>query len=82
MRWGRTQVHCNIDAKGKAVRLMMGVLLASTGALIVVLSLFELLYGQAWIYIALALMAIGAFCIVEGWAGWCALRAMGIRTRV
>ena len=72
MRSSKSVMQCNIDAKGKAVRLVMGVLLASAGALTVVLLLFDLLYGQTWIYIALALMAIGAFCIVEGWAGWCA----------
>jgi hypothetical protein len=28
------------------------------------------------------LLAVGAFCVFEAWTGWCALRAMGMKTKL
>lgn len=70
-------MQCNIDAKGKAVRLIGGVI--ACFAAVALVAWFE---GALSMYIAIALIAIGAFCIFEGWKGWCALRAMGLKTRL
>ncbi len=75
-------VRCNIDAKGKAIRLLSGVsvLLVGLGLLLVVVfSIPEI----SWLWMVVVLLvAIGVFQVFEGWAGWCVLRAMGIKTRL
>jgi hypothetical protein len=72
---------CNIDSRGKAVRLRSGIVFL---LLAVVLALAWALPGRStsgWI-VAATLAVSGAFSIFEARAGWCAVRAMGIRTRV
>ncbi len=75
-------MQCNIDAKGKAVRLIMG----SMGALIglaLLLIYFTALAEGRWTMIAgIIAIVIGGFGIFEGAAGWCAVRAMGMKTRL
>ncbi len=57
-------MQCNIDARGKAVRLLFG-------------------GGATWSVIAgLSTIAGGAFMIFEGASGWCAVRAMGFKTKL
>jgi hypothetical protein len=75
-------MQCNIDAKGKAVRLIGGMLAAALGCFGLMAWRFELISG-AWAPIAsLALVLIGAFMIYEGRSGWCVVRAMGFRTKL
>ena len=81
MRW-RTQMQCNIDAKGKAVRLIHGIIALTVGTVLMALAQLGFVQGSLWVYIAIAIIIVGIFCIVEGWAGWCALRAMGFKTRL
>jgi len=72
---------CNIDARGKAARLGFGI----AGLVIGVV----LLFGWAlpadaplpWM-ITVGMLVGAAFAIFEARAGWCALRAMGIHTRL
>lgn len=75
-------MHCNIDSKGKAARLICGIVVLVIGTVLVALAQFEVVQGRVWAYIAISSIVIGIFSIVEGWAGWCALRAMGIKTRL
>jgi hypothetical protein len=42
--------------------------------------MFDVVSGQAVTFAAGAAMLGGAFAIFEARAGWCALRAMGIKT--
>jgi hypothetical protein len=72
---------CNIDAKGKLVRLIYGLVFVIAG--IVLLFAWALPSGGvlAWI-VTIALIAGGAFAIFEARAGWCAVRAMGFKTPV
>ena len=71
-------MECNIEARGKAVRLIMGILFALAGILMLVLG-----GGAAWSLIAgLCCLAGGTFMIFEGAAGWCAVRAMGFKTKL
>ena len=71
-------MQCNIDARGKAVRLIMGIIFAIAGILIMALG-----GGAAWSVISgLCCLAGGGFMIFEGVAGWCAVRAMGFKTKL
>ena len=71
---------CNIDARGRLFRGVMGVgLCAAAGAL---LAFWALPIGGtlAWAAVGVALLG-GLFGLYEAKAGWCAARAMGIKTR-
>jgi hypothetical protein len=71
---------CNIDARGKAVRLRIGIVGLATA---VIVALVGGLVHAPYVGVVAALMAIGSgFSIFEARAGWCALRALGFRTRV
>lgn len=70
---------CNIDSRGKLARLIWGLLLLGVG--IALLIFWALPQGGAWRWIiCLACMLGGAFAIFEARAGWCVMRAMGMRT--
>ncbi len=72
---------CNIDARGKVVRLIYGVLLLVVA--VALLLAWALPRGSAWAWIVTALFALGgARELFEARAGWCAVRAMGIKTPV
>ena len=72
-------LQCNIDSRGKRARLTWGLLCVAAG--VTMLLLWALPTGSilAWAVTLLALVG-GAFAVFEARAGWCALRAMGIRT--
>jgi len=76
-----SRMRCNIDSKGKAVRLVGGL------ATVLIALVFAGLAGTqtagvwAW-YVAAGCGIGGAFQIFESWSGWCVLRAMGLRTPI
>lgn len=73
-------MQCNIDARGKRVRLVSGIIVTVMG---VVLLTAWIIGETGWLAIAAGVMVlVGGFQIFEAKAGWCALRALGIRTRV
>ncbi|HYE18707.1 MAG TPA: hypothetical protein VEA69_09700 [Tepidisphaeraceae bacterium] len=74
-------MQCNIDSRGKAVRLRNGLILLAAGALVAALWAWPTGATVAWAT-AGAMAVGGAFMVFEGWAGWCVLRAMGIKTRI
>jgi len=75
-------MQCNIDSKGRALRLTSGIVLSCCGAILLALAVAGI-RTSIWVWTsALLLMALGAFQIFEGWKGWCILRAMGFKTRV
>jgi uncharacterized membrane protein YbjE (DUF340 family) len=72
--------ECNIDGRGKAARFLGG--LASIAGAIVLAALLAtetLTVGFGWYAVAGAIFG-GAFAIYEARAGWCIVRAIGIRT--
>ena len=72
-------MQCNIDAKGKAIRLVTGLVTVTGGLVVGGLTMRGLL--PSWCYwLAAGAMAGGAFAIFEARAGWCFLRALGVRT--
>jgi hypothetical protein len=71
---------CNIDKRGRKVRLVIGVILDCLGCLMIVggiLTSEAILLGAG-----VAACLGGSFMIFEGAAGWCAIRAMGFKTRL
>lgn len=74
-------MQCNIDARGRAVRLVAGIIVLLLGVGV----LFHACRhdrASAWSWTSgTLLLVIGGFQIYEGWAGWCVVRAMGFKTR-
>ena len=72
-------LRCNIDARGKLARLIYGVVLVVLG--LVLLLAWALPAGgfRAWAVTVVCLLS-GAFAFFEARAGWCIVRAMGIKT--
>ena len=74
-------MQCNIDARGKRVRFINGIIMI----------IIALILMAAWAWpgrsiwgwaVASILLLCGGFSIFESRKSWCALRAMGIKTRV
>jgi hypothetical protein len=72
---------CNIDAKGKFVRLIYGVVLLLVGVALMIWWAWGTGSMLRW-GVACACAGMGAFAIFEARAGWCIVRAMGIKTRM
>lgn len=73
---------CNINARGKAARLVGGAIVSLIGGALIFAILMHALVSPAWWVLAIVSLASGLFMIYEGWAGWCALRALGWRTPI
>lgn len=73
---------CNIDQTGKTLRVRGGMLVALVGSIMFSLLFLHVLEHTAWWFVAGFVFVSGAFMLFEGLAGWCVLRAMGIRTRI
>ena len=75
------KLTCNIDARGKLVRLIYGVAFVLVG--VVLLLTWALPTGTvlAWGATITCLVG-GAFAIFEARAGWCVVRAIGFRTPI
>jgi hypothetical protein len=64
---------CNIDSKGRWIRGINSLLLLAAAAIV---------WWMSWpTWIAIVLLAAGLFSGYEALKGWCALRAMGIKTK-
>ncbi len=75
-------MQCNIDARGKAVRLMMGAVMLVAALVVSGLIVWGLLPG-GWVWALVAVMVLlGVAGVIEGRAGWCVARAMGFRTPI
>ncbi len=74
-------MQCNIDARGRTVRRRGGLLCLVLGTFAVVAAFSG---APRWpsLGVAVFLVLSGLFQLYESRKGWCALRAMGIKTRV
>ena len=72
---------CNIDSKGKLLRLILGLINIVVGAILIFAWARPFGGRLAWT-VCIALILAGAFQVFEGWAGWCVVRAMGIKTKM
>ena len=75
--------QCNINAKGRLIRLIYGVAFVLAGVVLMFAWAFRGGGGGgggalAWIVSTVAVLG-GAFAIFESCKGWCAIRAMGIK---
>ena len=73
-------LECNIDAEGKAARLRLGIAAMFGGLVLSGLLMTGILEGGFWWLSTSGAVFGGAFAIFEARAGWCVVRAMGIRT--
>lgn len=74
-------VTCNIDQRGKKVRLVIGAMLEATGLGLGVLWYLGMVPPET-VWLSAGLWSVGMFMVLEGIFGWCALRAMGVKTPV
>ena len=74
--------ECNIDARGKVARFVGGLAGVAFSLLLAVLLMTDVVaHDLGWFAVAGAFFG-GAFAIFEARAGWCVIRAMGIKTRL
>jgi hypothetical protein len=74
-------MQCNIDARGKRLRFINGIVTLAIGLVLVFAWAVPAGTWVAWAVTALVL-ASGAFMIWQARAGWCAVRAMGFKTPI
>ncbi|MBX2852430.1 MAG: hypothetical protein KTR15_11875 [Phycisphaeraceae bacterium] len=73
-------MQCNIDAKGKLVRLIWGLIMLALAGLLAGLILAQVVAG-GWVWLGVVVLALfGGFGVYEARAGWCVARAMGFKT--
>lgn len=74
-------LQCNIDSRGKAARLIWGILLILIG--LVLMFAWAMRGGSTWAWVVtITCLLGGAFAVFEARTGWCVVRAMGIKTRI
>jgi hypothetical protein len=69
---------CNIDQRGRRARLISGAVVVLCGGALIVTGL--IIGSKALLVVGIFLDVAGSFMIFEGARGWCALRAMGVKT--
>lgn len=75
--------ECNIDARGKFVRLVGGSVSVFAGIVALLLIVVGILPENIFsIGSVIGMFAGGALGIYEGKSGWCIARAMGINTPI
>ena len=72
------KLACNIDRRGQKARVVGGVMVDLAGVGLVVIGV--LTGSQGALTGGVLLCVTGSFMVFEGARGWCALRAMGIKT--
>lgn len=72
---------CNINQKGRLARLTYGLILIAMGAIVAWRWAAPGGSAARWIVVA-ALFVMGIFAFFEAAIGWCAMRAMGFKTRM
>jgi hypothetical protein len=73
------KLACNIDQHGRKARLVGGAAIDLCGVALILTSVLSA-NSSAMIAVGVFLSVTGSFMILEGARGWCALRAMGIKT--
>jgi hypothetical protein len=74
-------MQCNIGTIGRRVRVFSGLTFCVVALILATIG-FLRAGIISWIgIIAAAILAIGIFQIFEGVIGWCAVRALGIKTK-
>jgi hypothetical protein len=72
-------LQCNIDARGKAIRLVYGMVFVIVGVLLIFIWARPAGGWFAWT-VTLLMLVGGSLAIFEARAGWCVIRAIGMKT--
>ena len=75
-------LECNIDARGKAVRMKLGIRMVIISVILAALTYFEIIPTTLGWFATAAIFGGGAFTIWEARMGWCVLRATGFKTKI
>lgn len=70
---------CNINSRGKVARLIYGLVFILLGILLAALWAHGSGSLLRWA-VAVVCVLSGAFAVFEARAGWCVIRAMGLKT--
>jgi hypothetical protein len=71
---------CNIDQRGRQARLITGIIVDTGGVGLLIAGV--VMDRTAVIIIGAVVSLAGSFMIFEGARGWCALRALGVKTKL
>jgi hypothetical protein len=71
---------CNIDAKGRVVRFVTGIFAITAGFILAILVTQGVLSSEPYWMLVTGSIIGGMFAMWEARAGWCVVRAIGIRT--
>jgi len=74
------KLACNIDQRGRRARLISGAIVDLCGVALIITGALN--GPLAMFVVGIFLCITGSFMIFEGARGWCALRAMGVKTPV
>jgi hypothetical protein len=74
------KLTCNIDQRGRKARLVGGIMVGLCGVALIITGALISLPGM--LIVGIFLCITGSFMIFEGARGWCALRALGIKTPI
>jgi hypothetical protein len=72
---------CNIDQRGRRYRYRIGFVFLALGVVVYALGA-RFFDGQVPRMVAGVLAVAGLFSIFEANRGWCAVRALGLKTRI
>lgn len=75
-------MECNIDAKGKAARLVAGIASLVLGLVMIGNNATNLSGYEIPSLVIMVVIGSAAFTVFEAWQGWCVIRAMGFKTRI
>ena len=73
-------MECNIDSKGRVVRFITGIFAILAGFVLAILVSQGILTSESYMFVIIGSILGGAFAMWEARAGWCVVRAIGIKT--
>jgi hypothetical protein len=74
--------ECNIDARGQAARLRLGIIAVIGGGLLGITTFVGILPTTIGYVMATGSIVGGLFAMWEARMGWCVVRAMGFKTKI
>tara|TARA_B100001250_G_scaffold185080_1_gene159190 strand:- start:801 stop:1034 length:234 start_codon:yes stop_codon:yes gene_type:complete len=74
--------ECNIDARGQAARLRLGIIAVIGGGLLGATTFVGIIPPTIGYVMTTGSIAGGLFAMWEARMGWCVVRAMGFKTKI
>tara|TARA_B100000214_G_C23624714_1_gene471190 strand:+ start:151 stop:381 length:231 start_codon:yes stop_codon:yes gene_type:complete len=75
-------LECNIGARGKFVRLVLGFFGLIGSIPFIFMTSYGVIDHNLGMILIAGLVGGGALGIFEGWSGWCVARALGVKTSI